>query len=196
MPWFSQIFEQVVIYLFGQNPESGEWEVGGSGLLFGFPSDRSGPNHIYAVTNWHVAVHKGYSSIRLHSQSGLDFIKLEPHEWTYLPQQDDLAIADITDFIDPDRVQITVVDAHMAVDQEYARKAEIGFGDDVFMLGMFANSPGEQRNAPVARFGDIARLPSGEVLIDKKRAHRCHLTWLTCGREPVFPVRQCLSIGQ
>lgn len=72
---------------------------------------------------------------------------------------------DITDLLDPDHDDVTVLDAHMAVDQEYADQAEIGFGDDVFMLGMFANSPGDQRNAPVARFGNIARLPSDDALI-------------------------------
>ena len=84
MPWVSQIFEQAVIYLFGASPTTGGWEIGGSGFLFGFPSDRSGQNHIYAVTNWHVAVRGGFSSIRLHSRSGLDFIELGPHDWIYL----------------------------------------------------------------------------------------------------------------
>ncbi|MCZ6608950.1 MAG: hypothetical protein O7A66_02980 [Alphaproteobacteria bacterium] len=165
MPWLSQIFEQAVIYLYGQNVQTGEWGLGGTGFLFGYPSDLKGPNHIYAVTNWHVAVSGSFSSIRLCSRSGHDFIELEPHDWIYLPRQDDLALVDITDLLDPDRDDVTVLDARMAVDQEYADQAEIGFGDDVFILGMFANSPGDQRNAPVARFGNIARLPSDDALI-------------------------------
>ena len=137
MPWISPIFEKAVIYLFGLNPKTKEWVLGGSGFLFGFPSDRDGPNHVYAITNQHVAVGNGFSSIRLHGRNGLDFIELEPHEWTYLPE-DDLAVVDITDFKDPTKDQIAVINAVMAVSQEYASQAEIGFGDDVFMVGMFA----------------------------------------------------------
>lgn len=175
MPQLSPELEKLVIFMYGRHPSTGKWCLGGSGFLFGFPTERLGPNHIYAVTNWHVAVSGGFSSIRLHGRIGHDVIDLDPSDWVWKPRGYDLAISDITDFCDINRDDIAVVDAAMAVNPAYAESGGIGYGDDVFMLGMFANSPGDQRNAPTARFGNIAREPRDDAPIEQPTKAKARL---------------------
>ena len=199
MPQLNPEIEKVVISLHGQHPKTGKWLLGGSGFLFNFPPGGEGVTHCYAVTNWHLAVRKGFSSIRLYGRAGRDFIQLETHEWVYFPGKDDLAVADITDQIDPEREDIIVVDDDLVVDTDYAERENISFGDDVFMIGMFANSPGDRRNAPAARFGNIARTPNDNALIEQETGAKtpCYLIDMRSrtgfSGSPVFIYRTPLS---
>jgi hypothetical protein len=47
---------------------------------------------------------------------------------------------------------------------ERMEELNIGVGDDVFMLGRFIAHSGQQRNQPLARFGNIAMMPGEKVL--------------------------------
>ena len=44
--------------------------------------------YFYAVTNWHVAVRDGFSTIRINTNDGIDVFEFEPHEWHFLPEYD------------------------------------------------------------------------------------------------------------
>jgi hypothetical protein len=199
MPQLTPELERLVIFMYGRHPQTGKWGLGGSGFLYGYPSDRRGPNHIYAITNWHVAVSSGFPAIRLHGRSDHDFIELGPHDWVCSPNGYDLAVADISDLLDPNADNLVVVDDHMAVSADYAARAEIGFGDDVLMAGMFANSPGDRRNAPVARFGNVARAPNDDAPIKLETGVRlpCYLVDMRSrtgySGSPVFVYRTLAS---
>ena len=42
----------------------------------------------------------------------------------------------------------------------------IGIGDDVFSVGLFIHAPGNKRNTPIIRMGNIAMLPHDQIWID------------------------------
>lgn len=42
----------------------------------------------------------------------------------------------------------------------------ISIGDEVFFMGLFSEHPGEERNEPIARFGNIALMPGEKVTVE------------------------------
>jgi hypothetical protein len=50
-----------------------------------------------------------------------------------------------------------------AVTPETIARHEIGAGDDVFMMGLFSEHYGEQKNIPIVRVGNIAAMPEEPV---------------------------------
>jgi hypothetical protein len=127
--------------------------------------------HTYAVTNAHAAP-QGASVIRLIMADGsARVIDLEPHEWEVAPGGPDLAIFDVTDeFAEGD--DYTAINEEVFVTQQFIEDALINIGEDGFMLGLFADEPGQDRNAPVGRFGNIAAMPSGTRLIKQPNGSR------------------------
>ncbi|HXN13393.1 MAG TPA: hypothetical protein VN865_09820, partial [Candidatus Acidoferrales bacterium] len=85
-------------------------------------------------------------------------------------------------FVDPDnrcrrafgeilpRVGVSHDDAEL-IDRSYKEGIEINIGDDLFFPSLFVHSAGQQRNLPIVRFGNIARMPN-EELIKLKSATR------------------------
>jgi hypothetical protein len=49
-------------------------------------------------------------------------------------------------------------------------EAQVQIGDDVFFTGLFAQSAGSKINLPIARFGNISRMPSDELIGIETRA--------------------------
>jgi hypothetical protein len=47
---------------------------------------------------------------------------------------------------------------------------ELGPGDDVFFIGLFVQSAGQRQNLPIARFGNISRMPHQELVILSTKA--------------------------
>jgi hypothetical protein len=133
---------------------------GGTGFLVGLPSKlhgKYGRGHIYAVTNWHVSV-QGSPVVRFNAiTGGPDIIDAQPHDW-FFDGRHDIAVLPVN--VDPDVHAVTVLASRMLVTQETVRQAEIGPGDDVFMVGRFMDHDGGQRNQPALRFGNIAMNPT------------------------------------
>jgi len=115
--------------------------------------------HFYAVTNWHVALRDGFSTIRINTHNGgIDFINIEPIDWEFDPKGDDIAIAEI----DPDWFNHSLAPIPLrliASQHELVEKHNIGLGDDVFMLGKFVEMNTSSKNNPTARFGCISSMP-------------------------------------
>ncbi len=49
-------------------------------------------------------------------------------------------------------------------------ESEVKIGDDVFFTGLFAQSAGSKINLPIARFGNVSRMPSDELIGIETRA--------------------------
>jgi hypothetical protein len=137
--------------------------VGGTGFFIGVPSKRHakyGLAFIYAVTNWHVACQSS-PVIRLNTQSGeADIIDLDVSNWFFDPRYD---IAVLPCNINPDVHKTTVLSSSMLLDRDLVRRAQIGPGDDVFMVGRFMDHDGGKINQPALRFGNIAADPTPMV---------------------------------
>ncbi|MGA7073480.1 S1 family peptidase [Bradyrhizobium sp.] len=133
---------------------------GGTGFLIGEPSKKHGKYgraHIYAVTNWHVAV-QGSPVIRFNTQSGPpDIFDIDVTDW-FFDGKHDIAVLPIN--VAPNKHAVTVLHSQMLVTRENLAAAQIGPGDDVFMVGRFMDHDGGQRNRPALRFGNIAMDPT------------------------------------
>lgn len=123
--------------------------------------------HTYAVTNAHAAP-AGASVIRLTTDDGRsEYIHLQPDEWEFIAGGPDLAVADVTDEFEDPRLKSfsNGIGEQLLLTKRFIEDARVNIGEDGFMLGLFANAPGEDRNAPVGRFGNIAAManPSHKI---------------------------------
>ena len=149
-----------VIYLYSSEEDARNGvNLGGTGFLVVIRSHLPGLAWVFAVTNWHVAVQKGFSVIRINTLDGeTDIVALEPHEWHFNPRYD-IAVAPFN--IDRAIHKFSLTDVEDAfVMPEHINFSKIGPGDDVFMVGGFVNHDGGPVNRPSVRFGNISVMPS------------------------------------
>jgi hypothetical protein len=161
MPKIPDLIKNAAIYLYPTEEDAKiGTNFGGTGFLIAVPSKRHakyGRAFIYAVTNWHVAC-QGHPVIRLNTKDGMaDVIPLDDVQWEFLPQYD---IAVVQILVRDDFHDATVLHASMLLTEEQASLAEIGPGDDVFMVGRFMDHDGGRRNRPALRFGNISIDPT------------------------------------
>ncbi len=162
MPKIPQNVLNTTFYLYPSRGDAEEGtNFGGTGFLVLVPSEmhgKYGRGYVYGVTNWHVAC-RGSSVIRLNTISGKpDIQEFGPEEWFFDPRYD-VAVRQI--LIDPAVHKTTVISVDMLLTKDDVKLAEIGPGDDVFMLGRFMDHDGGRDiNLPAARFGNISIDPS------------------------------------
>lgn len=166
MPRLSPFVSRCVFFLYGVHPKTGEWGgPRGTGVIIGMPRNRGIPylTHYYAVTCQHVLLEGGHD-IRLNTKDGKSrSIKIEPHEWQASESRDDLIATDITDRISRYEDDISAVPDSLLVSKKFAQEVGLDIGEDGFMVGLFADLPGKERNAIAARFGNISLL-AGEPM--------------------------------
>jgi hypothetical protein len=161
MPRIPAMIRNAAFYLYPTEEDAKRGSnFGGTGFLIDLPSKRHakyGRAHIYAVTNWHVAV-QGGPVIRLNTQSGPpDILDADVHDW-FFDGHHDIALLPVN--VNADLHAVTVLHSQMLVSEDEIRRAEIGPGDDVFMVGRFMDHDGGQRNQPALRFGNISMNPT------------------------------------
>jgi hypothetical protein len=185
MPTLRRELNDSVFYLYRRNPQTGEI-VGpeGTGFLVARAANTDWPTaHHYAISNWHVAVQGGASIIRFNTEDGgTRYLEYDPSEWLFDPGRDDLAAVDITaDIRDSDQI---FVQSEEFLTPDIIQEYQIGFGEDVFMIGMFANHHGGARNIPAVRFGNLSMVanPEAPILLENGSKQPAHLanTKLSC----------------
>lgn len=150
MPKINREFIESVFFLY-KSRQDAENGVGAEGT--GFVVDHRGK--YFAVTNRHVAVDIAASVIRLNTKSGkADILEFDPLEWETVAGGDDIAVIQIA--LDSNLHQVSAIrtDLFLPSNQHH----DIGVGDDVFMIGLFADHEGQEKNNPLARFGNIAMM--------------------------------------
>lgn len=159
MPRLNKNFANMTFFVYGTDPKTGN-RVGpcGTGVFIGVERDGHWLiRDIYAVTAQHVL--GSGSSIRLNTKDGESrFIDIEPHEWEFIPKGNDVAAVDVTERINADVDEISCVVPAMLAMPDFIKNYEVGPGENGFMLGLFANHPGKNRNLVAARFGHISLL--------------------------------------
>ena len=60
----------------------------------------------------------------------------------------------------------------MFPDEKWVTDNQIGFGDDVFMLGLFLDETGTAIELPKARFGNISAMPSRHTQIEQENGRK------------------------
>jgi hypothetical protein len=84
---------------------------------------------------------------------GVRFIALPPpHNWELSEDSDVAVIA----FQYEDEMEMTGFDSESFLTDEVAQREYIGIGDDVFIMGLFKEAYGVEKNFPVVRSGMIA----------------------------------------
>lgn len=158
-----------VFYLYRINPKTGK-RTGphGSGFIFGRRSKvLPRMKHYYAISNWHLTNDLGASIVRLNTADGKSrYIDFAPEDWHFAPRGDDLSAVDISDH-EQLADQVTHFAEEGSVTQELMARFEIGVGEDAFMMGLFADQHGGERNTPAARFGNVSLLASDNALIEQ-----------------------------
>lgn len=176
MPKLDRDILNAAFYLYGKEPKpnggtkiTGPWGTGGVVARRVPDTNRY---HFYGITNRHIAHSAGASIIQVNTADGktrrLDY---EPHDWQFIPQQDDLAAIDITDDIKSGD-QISFVSEDVFISQAAFAHYELSPGDDVFMVGLFANAHGGHRNVPCVRFGNISMTANENALIKQPHGIR------------------------
>jgi len=172
MPHISQSMLDCTIYLYHsiEDAERGA-HSGGSGFLVGYlpKGGYARYPHVYAVTNYHVAVSGGASAVRLKGRDGNSrYFEFDPSEWKFIARDDggsDLAVIHMP-FTDEEKEKYSCLRSDMFVTKEAIRSEDLGVGDDVFMIGRFVDLDGGITNEPAARFGNISVMPTLIALED------------------------------
>lgn len=174
MPRINPTFRSMAFILFGTNPMTGEEEPIGSGVLVGLRAARTlHARHIYAVTCNHCLLAGGHS-VRLNTRDGKSR-KIEIDqvaEWKSLGDGTDLAAADITDKLEVGVDEHSACPADLWVTRDFITETEFGVGEDGFMLGLFADHPGKDRNLIAARFGNVSLLAQDDEPLDHHGSRR------------------------
>ena len=96
--------------------------------------------------------------------------------------------------VDIDRHRVSCIPTHMFADEKWVTDNQIGFGDDVFMLGLFLDETGTAIELPKARFGNISAMPSRHTQIKQENGSKHPSIIMTCTPVAVIQARRCLSI--
>jgi hypothetical protein len=98
--------------------------------------------------------------IRLKRGDAFEVINLDPSDWIFNLPEADIAIAYLG--LARRGSSSNALVPHMFAREKYN---DIGVGEDVFMLGLFVDQAGHEKNAPLARFGNVSMLASKAALV-------------------------------
>lgn len=137
------------------------------GSAFVMAVEDGGLQWLYVVTAGHIVPPGNEVIVRANDAAGgVVRIPIEPDSWRR-PETPlaDVAVAPLD--LDPsDRLELVVVtDQHLAT-TEFVTERDVGPGDEIAFVGLFSGSPGAERNLPIIRFGNIARMNEEPVPTD------------------------------
>lgn len=114
----------------------------------------------YFVSCHHVVYSGGASVVSINRRDGKDpdIFEFEPTDWTEHPNGDDVVAICAQGHVKPMGHRYASVENTWLVTPEFVEKAEVGVGDEVFMIGRFINHQGLKENRSSARFGSISMM--------------------------------------
>lgn len=166
--------EKLVCFLY-KNKDDAKHGIksGATGFVVGVPFKKVGSHvpkdacHYYIVTCDHVvdrfdnAMHVGSTVVRVSSKKGgSSIIKNLPVKNWVSDKNNDIAVCPID--LEGTDCDVSIIQLSMTVTKEQIEQADIGLGDDLFMVGRFVDHPSISVNEPVARFGSISRIVKKE----------------------------------
>ncbi len=159
MPRIPDQFADCSIYLYESELEATSGNnSGGSGFLVQVLSEmHAGRGYLYAVTNKHV-INGNCNIIRVtRKNGGIDTISSVFDDWFLHPDGDDIAVLPL-DLSNETLAGFKwwAVPSNRFISHEAIDAYRIGIGDEAFMVGRLVNHEGNQKNAAVMRFGNIA----------------------------------------
>jgi hypothetical protein len=144
-------------------------QAGGTGFFVTLPSTTYPDHyhHVYAVTNWHVAL--GYQNnppcpvFRVNRLSGPPRVfDHDPIEWQFIGGYHDIAVLPVD--LDPKELKVEGISAEsFCLTESQITEHEINAGEDAFMLGRFIDYDGIEENCPSMRFGNISMMKANQI---------------------------------
>lgn len=147
----------VFLYKDSDDAKAGR-KIGGSGFVASIPCRNPAYCVLFFVTNWHVACRDGMSCVRVNKLGGgFEIFEYDPSEWTYSTKYD---IAVIKAPINKNVHDFCAVTLDSFLTRDIKKRASIGPGDDVFMVGRFVDIDNSDNMTPAVRFGHISLDPT------------------------------------
>lgn len=155
----------------------GSYEYTGTAFFVSVPSvSHSSISHVYIVTAKHCIekAKETYDNlhVRLNSFPGetdfeneADYVQV-PTDWIY-PDDEAIDVAIRPFALPQDAVNYLPLHQNMFLTDEKMNAYNVGIGDDVFLMGLFTQHAGKNKNLPIVRSGIIAAMPE-EPLEDAK----------------------------
>jgi len=147
---------------------NGEKRLVGTAWLLSRPIEGTNEVFLYIVTTRHVIDgirSKGLNKVFLrlnHSSGNAVWYETDLERWLFHPSDAGVDVAVLKDAIPPEADHLHVPIALLMTPSLLIEK-EIGIGDDVFLVGLFAHHAGENKNIPIVRVGNIAAMPEEPV---------------------------------
>lgn len=139
-------------------------KAGGTGFFVAVPSEKYPDHfhHLYAVTNWHVALGTAESApcpvIRVNAKNGAPKIyEFDPAEWHFIGGGPDLAILPLSLNANDIKAEALIAESFCLTKADITN-LQINAGEDAFMLGRFIDYDGIEENCPSMRFGNISMM--------------------------------------
>jgi hypothetical protein len=154
MPRIPETIAECVFYVYPSEASAKRGQdAGGSGFLVHIPAFEPSTGYVYAVTNKHL-IDGGCCVLRLNRMGGdTDTIVTKVEDWFLHPDGDDVAVYPLEIL---DGFKWASLPLEWFADHESLKIYNIGYGDDVYLVGRLIAQSGRQKNTPVVRFGNIS----------------------------------------
>ena len=150
-----------------------EMKLAGTGFFVGVPLEGTELTSIYLITAKHIidAIEKRSTDKRVYlrmnlKNGGAEFVGTGIDKWRFHPQESNVDVAVLNWAPSLETFDLLYIGVELAVTEDIINKENIGVGDDVFLVGLFANHFGSKRNLPIIRVGNIASMPEEKVHTD------------------------------
>jgi len=145
-------------------------KLAGTAFFVGVPWEGSQRSFVYVVTAKHIidaietrSVDKiAYLRMNL-KDKGAGFIPAAIDKWVSHPRESNVDVAALPWAPSEAKFDYLSLPVKYALTEDIIKQENIGAGDDVFLVGLFVNHFGSERNLPIIRVGNIASMPEEKV---------------------------------
>jgi hypothetical protein len=123
--------------------------------------------HVYFVTAKHVAEdlkdHSPYILVNSRDEGQTHLTNFGPR-WFFHPTDKNADVAILQVAEQPNLApRMAVLTKDFVTNDDIASREWVDVGDEVFVTGLFTLAPGQKRNTPIVRTGNIAMIPSEQI---------------------------------
>jgi hypothetical protein len=154
------------VVFIGEAVDETNGDLLGTGFFVSIPLAVEPHRVLFLVTAKHVAEDLQNRDLHIAVNKrggGVIGLRLQTQKWWFHPTDKtaDVAITPVN--VDVKVLDLVSIPIEKSVTAEMIRGDEIGVGDETFMTGLFTPAPGQSRNMPIVRHGNVAMLPGEQI---------------------------------